>query len=559
MDWPSKDISYREMALNQIRNSLRPYYSSPTPPPPPLPPRQTNGYSRIVGYQSPSSITSTSSSHATSPSSSGGRQSPTPTISSASVGLSGGLSSPNRIFVGVARGTQVQKPTLQTAVAPSISKGAPANTPPPQASIDKAVPCQLCCNNASMSTPPPPPPYREAIQKNKLTNSAKGDPPNAQLATPVSIPSRPPPAPPVNSDLVNTVESICLSQVGALNEIPSPIRSRGAHPPPQSTRLPMNHGPPLPPKPCLNNLGQSTSSHLTPLSDLASVTSSTDSELSSAPSSVALPPGLIVNETVTATPVTTTGAPRRPPPAPPTSPTSPPPPPLPPPTKFQINGSNNHNCTITARNLHNNAYQSDSDTRVCSPAPSSVSTATTSSSIATNATNHTNCTNNSSNVTPVEGKTTHESPIPPRKELSQEKESRRREFKVRNYPPAAYKFFMEQHVENVVKCYQQRERRRLQLEQEMQRANLNEEDAEQMRKMLHQKESNYIRLKRAKMNKSMFQKIATIGIGAFGEVALVKKVDTNQLYAMKTLRKEDVLKVSPFPKLCSFACYDSAT
>lgn len=59
--------------------------------------------------------------------------------------------------------------------------------------------------------------------------------------------------------------------------------------------------------------------------------------------------------------------------------------------------------------------------------------------------------------------------------------------------------------------------------------------------MLCQKESNYIRLKRAKMDKSMFEKIKTLGIGAFGEVCLARKVDTGALYAMKTLRKKDVL------------------
>lgn len=64
-----------------------------------------------------------------------------------------------------------------------------------------------------------------------------------------------------------------------------------------------------------------------------------------------------------------------------------------------------------------------------------------------------------------------------------------------------------------------------------------------MRRMLNQKESNYIRLKRAKMEKSMFTKLKTIGVGAFGEVALVRKIDTpNLLYAMKTLKKADVLK-----------------
>ena len=36
--------------------------------------------------------------------------------------------------------------------------------------------------------------------------------------------------------------------------------------------------------------------------------------------------------------------------------------------------------------------------------------------------------------------------------------------------------------------------------------------------------------------------LIAIGVGAFGEVALVRKIDTNHLYAMKTLRKTDVLK-----------------
>lgn len=43
------------------------------------------------------------------------------------------------------------------------------------------------------------------------------------------------------------------------------------------------------------------------------------------------------------------------------------------------------------------------------------------------------------------------------------------------------------------------------------------------------------------MEKSMFVKIKTLGIGAFGEVCLTRKVDTGGLYAMKTLRKKDVL------------------
>lgn len=97
-------------------------------------------------------------------------------------------------------------------------------------------------------------------------------------------------------------------------------------------------------------------------------------------------------------------------------------------------------------------------------------------------------------------------------------------------------------MENVIKNYKQRQFRRVQLESEMNKIGLNPECQSQMRKMLSQKESNYIRLKRAKMDKSMFKKMKTIGVGAFGEVALVCKTDANHLYAMKTLRKADVLK-----------------
>ena len=96
-----------------------------------------------------------------------------------------------------------------------------------------------------------------------------------------------------------------------------------------------------------------------------------------------------------------------------------------------------------------------------------------------------------------------------------------------------------------------------------------------MRKILSQKESNYLRSKRAKMDKSQFKTIKTIGLGAFGEVnatrsdsfksrynvnndwksssfqsspdhqvTLVRKHDPQQqqLYAMKTLKKVEVLK-----------------
>lgn len=136
----------------------------------------------------------------------------------------------------------------------------------------------------------------------------------------------------------------------------------------------------------------------------------------------------------------------------------------------------------------------------------------------------------------------HQSPIPVRKKISKEKEARK-EVRIKHYSPQAFKFFMEQHVENVQKSHSQRAFRKNQLEKEMVKMGLPVATQMQMRLMLSQKESNYIRLKRAKMDKSMFVKLKHIGVGAFGEVTLVKKIDaTNHLYAMKTLRKVDVLK-----------------
>ncbi|KAK9531296.1 hypothetical protein VZT92_010729 [Zoarces viviparus] len=132
------------------------------------------------------------------------------------------------------------------------------------------------------------------------------------------------------------------------------------------------------------------------------------------------------------------------------------------------------------------------------------------------------------------------SPVPVRRNTKDE-EPRGESGRIALYSPQAFKFFMEQHVENILKNHQQRIRRRKQLESEMQRVGLSSEAQEQMRMMLCQKESNYIRLKRAKMDKSMFKRIKTLGIGAFGEVCLARKEDTGALYAMKTLRKKDVL------------------
>ncbi|ELT98412.1 hypothetical protein CAPTEDRAFT_224671 [Capitella teleta] len=130
------------------------------------------------------------------------------------------------------------------------------------------------------------------------------------------------------------------------------------------------------------------------------------------------------------------------------------------------------------------------------------------------------------------------SPKPMRKALGPQAETSGR----MHFSPQAFKFFMEQHVENVLASHRQRLGRRQQLEQEMAKVELSDEARHQMTKMLQQKESNFLRLKRAKMQRSMFEQIKVIGVGAFGEVSLVHKTGFQKLYAMKTLRKNDVLR-----------------
>lgn len=50
--------------------------------------------------------------------------------------------------------------------------------------------------------------------------------------------------------------------------------------------------------------------------------------------------------------------------------------------------------------------------------------------------------------------------------------------------------------------------------------NLPHMEQEQMRTMLYQKESNYIRFKRGKIDSSMFIMVKPLGVGAFGRVCI---------------------------------------
>ena len=70
---------------------------------------------------------------------------------------------------------------------------------------------------------------------------------------------------------------------------------------------------------------------------------------------------------------------------------------------------------------------------------------------------------------------------------------------------------------------------------------LSDDEKAAARSHLMTKESESLRLRRAPLNVGDFEKIKLIGKGAFGEVRLVRKVDSGQIYAMKVLPKKDMV------------------
>lgn len=132
-----------------------------------------------------------------------------------------------------------------------------------------------------------------------------------------------------------------------------------------------------------------------------------------------------------------------------------------------------------------------------------------------------------------------ESPLPD--SVAKKVSSGSYETSVKACQPRLFCFFMEQHIERVIQQHNERVMRAQQLTKEMEMAELSEAFKEQMLDFLMKKESKYTRLRRQKMNKDMFDQIQHIGVGAFGTVTLVRKKDTKQVYAMKSLLKKDVI------------------
>ncbi|TFK43506.1 AGC/NDR protein kinase [Crucibulum laeve] len=102
---------------------------------------------------------------------------------------------------------------------------------------------------------------------------------------------------------------------------------------------------------------------------------------------------------------------------------------------------------------------------------------------------------------------------------------------------------LEHYYKVAVESAIERNTRRVELERRLQGEVLMSEDRK-MRQLqqLGKKESIFLRLRRTRLGLDDFRTVKVIGKGAFGEVRLVQKTDTGKIYAMKLLKKDEMLK-----------------
>ncbi|KAJ0402815.1 hypothetical protein P43SY_007357 [Pythium insidiosum] len=101
----------------------------------------------------------------------------------------------------------------------------------------------------------------------------------------------------------------------------------------------------------------------------------------------------------------------------------------------------------------------------------------------------------------------------------------------------ATKAYLEQKYAMMKKEREQSRERRVTLEQQMDAMRLTERKKEQYRQELRSQELQSMRHQRKRLTVQDFQPLAVIGRGAFGEVRLVRKRDTGEIFALKSMLK----------------------
>eukprot|EP00112_Aurelia_sp_Birch-Aquarium-sp1_P009989 Seg2156.4 transcript_id=Seg2156.4/GoldUCD/mRNA.D3Y31 product="Serine/threonine-protein kinase 38-like" protein_id=Seg2156.4/GoldUCD/D3Y31 len=107
---------------------------------------------------------------------------------------------------------------------------------------------------------------------------------------------------------------------------------------------------------------------------------------------------------------------------------------------------------------------------------------------------------------------------------------------------AKAKATIENYYTNLINQHRERRERVQQLEDAMQREGLSDKEKDERRSLYAVRETEFLRLKRTRIGRDDFESLKVIGKGAFGEVRLAQKKDTGHVYAMKILRKADMLE-----------------
>ncbi|XP_021276172.1 serine/threonine-protein kinase 38-like isoform X2 [Herrania umbratica] len=106
---------------------------------------------------------------------------------------------------------------------------------------------------------------------------------------------------------------------------------------------------------------------------------------------------------------------------------------------------------------------------------------------------------------------------------------------------AAAKQFIENHYKAQMKNIQERKQRRWILERKLAASDVPKEEQINLIKDLERKETEFMRLKRHKICVDDFDLLTIIGRGAFGEVRLCGEKKSGNIYAMKKLKKSEML------------------
>ena len=101
---------------------------------------------------------------------------------------------------------------------------------------------------------------------------------------------------------------------------------------------------------------------------------------------------------------------------------------------------------------------------------------------------------------------------------------------------------LESYYRNLANQQTERKERLAKLLDSMKDQGLSDEKREEKLRNHAARETEFLRLKRSRLGAEDFEALKVIGKGAFGEVRLVQKVDTGHIYAMKVLRKSDMVE-----------------